>query len=289
MSRKRIKVPATEKILPEMAGHLTVLQQNLTLANILENLPVPFFMVGPDLVVTYMNERLERLTGYSSKEVVGRMTCAQVLNTEQCGTSHCVLRQVMEQGNPLPELHGVVRHRNGQEIPVTVSAFSITDPSGKVIGGFEALWDLTPIIEAEEKINLLAEYSREGLLMADENQRVVYLNTPMATILLQSKEEVIGKHLGEILPPRHVRMALELTNRLKRGQESQSRFCSMLDLPYQGQDPGSLRLVWPCPVWEPRSSPSFICGISPIGSGSSGNSRKPTFFSITSSRIRWTA
>jgi PAS domain S-box-containing protein len=221
----------------ELVGHPVVPQQIATLASILESLPVPFFIVDPDLVVTYMNERLERLTGYSSQEVVGRMTCAQVLNTEQCGTCDCVLRQVMEEKNPLPELRRVLRHRNGRKIPVTVSAFAITDPSGKVIGGFAAIRDITTIIEAEQKINLLTEHSREGLLMADENQRVVYLNTPMAAILQQPKEEVLGKHLSEILPSQTLHMALELANRVEQGQESQTRFCSMLDLPHQGEGP----------------------------------------------------
>jgi len=237
MSRRQVKVPATEKIPPEMAKEPALPQQNLTLANILENLPVPFFMVDPDLVVTYMNERMERLTGFTSKEVVGRMACAQVLDTDQCGTTDCVLRQVMEQESSLTEVRRVVRHRNGREIPVTVSASIITDPSGKVIGGFEAIRDLTPIIEAEQKINLLTERSREGLLMADENQRVVYLNTPMAALLQQPKEEVLGKHLSEILPSQALHMALELANRVEEGQESQTQFCSMPDLAHQGKEP----------------------------------------------------
>ena len=162
----------------ELLAHPVVQLQIATLSSILENFPIPFFMVDPDLVVTHMNERLERLTGYSSKEVVGRMTCGQVLNTRQCGTCDCVLKQVMETKKPLSGLRRVVRHRDGREIPVTVSASIITDPSGRVIGGFEAIRDITPIIEAEQKIDLLTEHTREGLLMADEKQRVVYVNTP---------------------------------------------------------------------------------------------------------------
>jgi len=221
----------------ELVGHPVVQEKIAILTSILENLPLPFFIVDPDLKVTYMNELLERLTGYSCKEVVGRMTCAQVLNTAQCGTGDCILRQVMEQERPLSGLRQVVRHRDGREIPVMVSASIIADPSGKVIGGFEAVRDITPIIEGEQKINLLTEHSWEGLLMADENQRVIYLNTPMADLLERPIEEVLGKHLSEILPLQTLHMALELANRVERGEESQTRFCSMLDLPHQGQDP----------------------------------------------------
>jgi two-component system NtrC family sensor kinase len=221
----------------ELLAHPVVQLQIATLASILENFPIPFFMVDPDLVVTHVNERLERLTGYASKEVVGRMTCGQVLNTEQCGTCDCILKQVMETKKPISGLRRVLRRRDGREIPVTVSASIITDPSGKVIGGFEAFRDITPIIEAEQKIDLLTEHTREGLLMADEKQRVVYLNTPMAEILRQPKKQVLGKHLGEILTSQHLHMAQELSNRVEHGQERETRFCSLLDLPHKGDKP----------------------------------------------------
>ncbi len=221
----------------ELLGHPVVQLQMATLSSILENFPIPFFMVDPDLVVTHMNERLERLTGYSSKEAVGKMTCGQVLDSPQCGTCDCVLKQVMETKKPISGLRRVVRDRVGREIPVTVSASIITDPSGRVIGGFEAFRDITPIIEAEQKIDLLTEHTREGLLMADENQRVVYLNTPMAEILRQSKQQVLGKHLGEILTSQHLHMAQELSNRVEHGQERETRFCSLLDLPHKGDKP----------------------------------------------------
>ena len=221
----------------ELLAHPVVQLQIATLASILENFPIPFFMVDPDLVVTHVNERLERLTGYSSKEVVGRMTCGQVLNTEQCGTCDCVLKQVMETRKPISGLRRVVRNRDGREIPVTVSASIITDPSGQVIGGFETFRDITPIIEAERKIDLLTEHTREGLLMADEKQRVVYLNTPMAEILQEPKEKVLGRHLGEILTSQHLHMAQDLSNRVEQGQERETRFCSLLDLPHKGDKP----------------------------------------------------
>ncbi len=220
----------------ELLGHPVCQQQIATLASILENFPLPFFLVDPDLVVTHMNERLERLTGYSRKEVVGRMTCSQVLNTPQCGTCDCVLKQVMENRKPLSGLRRIMRDRVGREIPVTVSASLITDPAGKVIGGFEAIRDITPVIEAEKKLDLLTEHTQEGLLMADEKQRVLYVNSRMAQILHRPKKELPGKHLGELLTSQHLHMALELSHLVEQGEERQTRFCSFLDQPGQQEE-----------------------------------------------------
>ena len=220
----------------ELLAHPAVQQQIATLASILENFPMPFFMVDQDLVVTHMNESLERLTGYSRQEAVGRMTCGQLLNTRQCHSCDCILKQVMEQKKPRSGLRRLVRNRHGQEIPVTVSASMITDPSGRIIGGFEAIRDISHIVEAEAKLDLLTEHSREGLLMADENQRLVYVNSRMAEILQRPKEELLGKHLGEVLTSQHLHMALELAHLVDLGQEREYRFCSLLNQPRQEEE-----------------------------------------------------
>ena len=44
-----------------------------------------------------------------------------------------------------------------ERVQVTVSASIITDPEGRVIGGFEALRDITPVVEAEQKLDLLTQ------------------------------------------------------------------------------------------------------------------------------------
>ncbi len=215
----------------DLLAHPVVQLQMATLSSILENFPMPFFMVDPDLVLTYINDRMEKLTGYSRNEVVGRKTCGEVLNTVQCRTCDCVLKQVMEHKRPISGVRRVVRDRQGREIPVTVSASIITDPSGRVIGGFEAVRDITPIMEAERKIDLLTELTQEGILMVDENQRILFANSRMAEIVGRTKEELKGKEIGEILSPQHHRMAAELARLVEEGHQEESQFCSTLDRP----------------------------------------------------------
>jgi two-component system NtrC family sensor kinase len=216
---------------PDLLVHPVMEQQMATLSSILENFPQPFFMVDPFLVVTHINDHMEKLTGYTRGEVVGRMTCGELLNSIQCNTSDCVLKQVMEHKKPISGLRRVVRDRHGREVQVTVSASIITDPEGRVIGGFEAVRDITRVVEAERKLDLLTELTQEGLLMADENLRVVFANTRMVDILNIPRRELIGKHLGEVLTSQHLHMAQELGRLVDQGQQQVSRFCSILDKP----------------------------------------------------------
>ena len=55
-------------------------------SSVINNFPMPFFTVDTDLTITYMNDHLEKLSGYSCSEVVNRMTCAELLRTAECNT-----------------------------------------------------------------------------------------------------------------------------------------------------------------------------------------------------------
>jgi two-component system NtrC family sensor kinase len=211
-------------------AHPVMQQQMATLSSILENFPVPFFMVDPFLVVTFINDHMEKLTGFSRGEVVGQMTCGELLNTIQCHTADCVLKQVMLHKKSISGERRTVRTRDGREIQVTVSASIITDPEGRVIGGFEAVRDITPVVEAERKLDLLTQLTREGLLMADENQRIIFVNTRMVEILNIPKRRLVGMHLGEVLTSQHLHMAQELAHLVEQqGLQQETQFCSILD------------------------------------------------------------
>ena len=214
----------------ELLAHPLMAQQMATLSSLLENFPLPLFLVDPFLVVTHINDHMEKLTGYTRGEVVGRMTCGELLNTTQCFTCDCVLKQVMEQKKPISGARRVVRTRDGREVQVTVSASIITDPEGRVIGGFEAVRDITPVVEAEQKLDLLTQLTREGLLMADENYRIIFANTRMMEILNIPRSRIIGMHLGEVLTSQHLHMAQELASLVDQGNlQQETQFCSILD------------------------------------------------------------
>ncbi|MGQ9687173.1 MAG: PAS domain S-box protein [Desulfobaccales bacterium] len=215
----------------DLLAHPAAQLQTATLSSILEHFPTPFFTVNPYLVITYINEPLEKLTGYRREEVVGRVKCGTILNTPLCNSGDCVLKRSMEQRLPIAGLRQVIRDRQGREIPVVVSASIITDPAGRVIGGFEAFRDITALAEAEKKVMMVTELSREGILMVDENQEIVFANTRAADLLGRPKNELVGDKLGKVLGPLHNKIARQLTSKVNKHLRREAQFCSCLDNP----------------------------------------------------------
>lgn len=219
---------------PEIQDRLT------TLDSILRYFPTPFFTVDPDLKITYMNECLEKLSGYSREEAVGKMTCAELLCTEQCHTDQCLLQQSMENMHSLSGIRRVIKNRGDEQVPVVISASIITDPNGKVIGGFEAFRDITPMVEAEKKIELLIEMSQEGILIIDRSYRISFANYRMAAISGRSKQDLIGADVREILSGHHLRLMTEMFHKSEQNK-SQQQMCFYSTVPFRNHEQDSQR------------------------------------------------
>jgi len=220
----------------DLEAHPEIQNQIATLSSILDSFPTPFFTVSPNLVITHMNELMEKLTGYTREEVIGHLACAKVLCTEQCETEACVLMQAMEHRRPIAGVRRVIMDRQGREIPVVVNASLITDSAGNVIGGFEAVRDISRRVEAEKKIDLLAEMTQEGILMADEQHRVIFANSRMGEIAGLPKEDVVGMKLSELLSSQHEEMISSLLSEPDPENLGHLCFCSTLQADFNLKD-----------------------------------------------------
>jgi PAS domain S-box-containing protein len=197
-------------------------------ASVIDNFPIPFFTVNRDLKITYMNDHLEKLTGFSRSEVVNRMSCQEVLRRPFCNSAHCLLKRAMEDKTSLVDYRGAIYDNEGRKIRVTVHCSMITDSENRVIGGFEALRDITPLIEAEQKIRMLVEITQEGILMIDENERVIYANSKMAEILEHPKDEMVGEDVGGLLPLQLRSVIRDLALRVDKEHHQEVRLCSII-------------------------------------------------------------
>ena len=118
----------------------------------------PFFMVDPDMKVTFINKNAARLTGLASENIIGR-PCHEVFNSTAC-EKDCPVKKALQTGELSEAVKMTLTDRKGKEIPVVSISSILKDSSGKVLGAFEIIRDVSAEVEAEK--SLQKAYVREG-------------------------------------------------------------------------------------------------------------------------------
>ncbi len=124
--------------------------------SILDNLYDGVYYVDRDRRITYWNQGAERISGYSSDEVVGHRCQDELLMHVDdggrllCGDV-CPLAETMGDG-VLREKAIYLHHRDGHRVPVQVRAAPIRDEGGRIVGGVEIFSDNTEYTEAQKRV-----------------------------------------------------------------------------------------------------------------------------------------
>jgi two-component system response regulator HydG len=123
-----------------------------------------FMLVGPDGIIVMVNEAFERLTGYSSMEVIGR-PCT-ILNCDACERTLTKSGQVwcrlFAEGQVLKS-HCHIRIKNGSYVAALKNASVLKDEKGVALGGVEILTDLSELERLDQKVGLLSRQLEEDV------------------------------------------------------------------------------------------------------------------------------
>jgi PAS domain S-box-containing protein len=121
-----------------------------------------FMLVSPDGTILMVNEAFERLTGYTSKEVIGR-PCT-VLNCDACemnlkgsGKAWC---RLFTEGQVL-KCRCHLMCKDGSYVSALKNASVLKDDSGGVLGAVEILTDLTEVERLDRKVERLSRQLEE--------------------------------------------------------------------------------------------------------------------------------
>lgn len=122
--------------------------------------PIGLVTYGPDRRVIRVNRAVEKASGVPAEAPVGHRP-REFMVDEDAGPTDERVRHVLETGEPLifTEQSARARHDPGRERIVSVSAFRMEDPSGRVLGVAETIEDVTDRHRAQRRLALLNEAS----------------------------------------------------------------------------------------------------------------------------------
>ncbi len=105
--------------------------------------------------ITYFNKAVERLTGYSESEAIGRK-CYDIFKSNICDNG-CAIKECIKTGEPIMGAEVLIKDRNLREIPVVARADVIRDERGAVVGGMEIIRGITQEKEMLREIKSVSE------------------------------------------------------------------------------------------------------------------------------------
>lgn len=162
-----------------MAEELRIEQTGLTeslRAAVLDNVSDGIYFVDRQRRILYWNRAAERITGFTSREVIGRSCKDNILNhCDEAGVilcgSGCPLLNTIRDGEPR-EAHVFLHHRDGHRLPVCVRAAALRAESGEVIGAVETFYDDAALLDSRRRADDMRRASLSDPLTGVGNRRL---------------------------------------------------------------------------------------------------------------------
>ncbi|NWF94468.1 MAG: sigma 54-interacting transcriptional regulator [Syntrophaceae bacterium] len=110
---------------------------------ILNSIADGVFTTDGDGRITFLNKAAEEITGFSSKEALGRY-CFDIFRADICQT-RCALKETLRTKKEIINLPATILKKGGQKIPISISTAVLKNERGQIIGGVETFRDLSAI------------------------------------------------------------------------------------------------------------------------------------------------
>ena len=175
------------------------------LLTIIDSISDGVFAVDRDLKLIFLNKAAERITGYSSKEAIGR-PCRDILHSNICENS-CVLRETMTTGRAVVNRPVCLTNKQGRRIPISISTALLKDDRGRVVGGVETFRDLDLVERLRKEFE--AKHSFENIVGLSEPMRRLFESLPTiarseSSVLVEGEtgagKELIARALHTLSP-----------------------------------------------------------------------------------------
>lgn len=142
---------------------------------LLEALTDGVYFVDRHRRILYWNRAAERISGYTSREVLGTCCAGGVLvhvdaNGKCLCSKGCPLSTVMRDGRP-HDMHAFLHHKRGHRVPVHIRAAALQNPSGQTLGSVEVFSDDSDRVQTLDRLRELEETALIDELTGLANRR----------------------------------------------------------------------------------------------------------------------
>ena len=152
-------------------------------------------------VITSWNPAAERMYGYSGVEMIGKYA-GLLIPDGRAGEMQANLGAVRG-GQAAQRLETIRVHKDGTEVPVSITVAPIHDEDGAVVGASAVHRDVTEqrkTFEVFQRMAAIVESSEDAIIGETLEGVITSWNPAAARMFGYSSEEIIGKSVGLLVP-----------------------------------------------------------------------------------------
>lgn len=245
-----LPVPIANLLKKELASGSTT-RTEAHFAKLLNTVNEGVIVVDQDMRMTFVNDRICRMTGYRPEELIGQR--GTVLVDAPGQTLAWRQFNLRRGGIRTPYKMDFVR-KDGQIMHALVSPSPLSDGGGAFKGSISIITDISLLThakdalrESEHRSHRLIDRMNEGVVCIDENRIITYANRRFCQLVGYDRQELIGKS-NQVLHEGPARQMLRRQMALRR-KGVQASF----EMWFLRKDGASfLGLVSPTPLFAPQ-------------------------------------
>ncbi len=164
-----------------------------------------YYQTDTNGIITILSPSLNRLTGWTEKELIGSSITKIYINPED----RQVLLNELAKNGYVRDYEVLLQKQDGTETPVSLSANRIFHPDGTPAGVAGIIRDITrrkraedALKESEVKFRSLVDHALEAIMITDMQGKVLFCNNAAArTVDAENGEDLIGRNVMEVIAP----------------------------------------------------------------------------------------
>ncbi|HEY8134193.1 MAG TPA: PAS domain S-box protein, partial [Thermoanaerobaculia bacterium] len=172
--------------------------------------------------ITSWNRAAERLYGYSAAEVIGKSN-RMIIPPDRYAEEDDVIRR-LRGGEGVQHFETVRIRKNGSPVDVAITASTIRDDSGSVVGVSKIARDNSARKDSERngaRLAAIVESSDDAIIGKDLNGVITTWNPAAERMFGYTAREAVGQAIRLIIPERHQDEEDMILSRIKRGESVQ--------------------------------------------------------------------
>jgi PAS domain S-box-containing protein len=174
-------------------------------SSLLNHAPNPIIVINPDTSVQYVNPALEKITGFSSEEIIGRKPPYPWWAKETRKETERYFKKAMKEG--AQKLEEFFKKKSGEQFCVEITSGPAR--SDKAFEYYLENWvDITKrkkaeeeLIESETKYRELVQNANSIIIRRDPRGTITFFNEFAQDFFGYTEDEILGKNvMGTIVP-----------------------------------------------------------------------------------------